>query len=62
MLKLPNKVKILKDLNYVDLFAGIGGFRLALESFGAKCVFTSEWDKYAQQVYENNYGEKPQKT
>ena len=59
MLKLPNKVKILKDLNYVDLFAGIGGFRLALESFGAKCVFTSEWDKYAQQVYENNYGEKP---
>jgi DNA (cytosine-5)-methyltransferase 1 len=59
MLDLPKKLKKLKNLNYIDLFAGIGGFRLALDSFGAKCVFTSEWDKYAQQVYTNNFGTNP---
>ena len=59
MLEQPNNLKILKDLKYIDLFAGIGGFRLALDSFGAKCVFTSEWNKYAQQVYEDNFGIKP---
>lgn len=60
MLEQPNNLKKLKNLKYIDLFAGIGGFRLALDSFGAKCVFTSEWDKYAQQVYEDNFGTKPQ--
>lgn len=44
---------------FIDLFAGIGGFRLALQRLGGKCVFSSEWDKYAQQTYYANYGELP---
>jgi len=44
---------------FIDLFAGIGGFRMALQSLGGKCVFGSEWDKYAQQTYAVNFGEKP---
>lgn len=44
---------------FVDLFAGIGGFHLALKSLGGKCVFSSEWDKNAQTVYEANLGIKP---
>ena len=44
---------------FIDLFAGIGGFRLAMQSLGGKCVFTSEWDKAAQQTYFNNFGERP---
>jgi DNA (cytosine-5)-methyltransferase 1 len=42
---------------FIDLFAGIGGFRLGFESVGGKCVFTSEWDKYAQMTYRANFGE-----
>ncbi|WP_269467412.1 DNA (cytosine-5-)-methyltransferase [Arthrobacter dokdonensis] len=41
---------------FVDLFAGIGGIRLAFESIGGNCVFTSEWNKYAQQTYARNFG------
>ena len=48
-----------EDIKFIDLFAGIGGFRIALEKFGAKCVFSSEYDKYAQITYETNFGEKP---
>ncbi|MBD2178878.1 DNA (cytosine-5-)-methyltransferase [Pseudanabaena sp. FACHB-1998] len=44
---------------FADLFAGIGGFRLALESIGGKCVFSSEWDKYAQMTYKANFGDIP---
>jgi len=44
---------------FIDLFAGIGGFRLALQSLGGKCVFTSEWDEYAKKTYEANFGELP---
>jgi DNA (cytosine-5)-methyltransferase 1 len=44
---------------FIDLFAGIGGFRLALQSLGGKCVFTSEWDKEAQKTYRANFGEVP---
>lgn len=44
---------------FIDLFAGIGGFRLALESLGLKCVFSSEWDKHSQKTYEANFGEIP---
>ncbi len=47
------------DFTFIDLFAGIGGFRLAFQDAGGKCVFTSEWDKYAQQTYEANFGELP---
>ena len=58
---MPKEVKprVFKSLTFIDLFAGIGGFRLALESYGAKCVFTSEWDKFAQKTYEANFQEKP---
>ena len=44
---------------FIDLFAGIGGFRLALQNLGGKCVFTSEWDKEAKKTYKANYGEQP---
>jgi DNA (cytosine-5)-methyltransferase 1 len=50
---------MIENKKFIDLFAGIGGFRIALESFGANCVFSSEWDKYAQKVYEKNFGELP---
>lgn len=45
----------LQGLRYIDLFAGIGGFHQALSSFGATCVFASEWDKYAAETYFANY-------
>ncbi len=51
--------KKLKDFTFIDLFAGIGGFRLALESFGAKCVYSNEWDADAQKVYAQNFNEIP---
>ena len=44
---------------FIDLFAGIGGFRIAMQNLGGKCVFTSEWDKYAKQTYKANFGEFP---
>ena len=49
----------LRKLKFIDLFAGIGGTRLAFEKAGCECVFSSEWDKFAQQTYEANFGEKP---
>lgn len=42
---------------FIDLFAGIGGMRLAFESVGGKCVWTSEWDKFAQLTYRANHGD-----
>lgn len=44
---------------FIDLFAGIGGTRIGFESAGGECVFSSEWDKYAQKTYEVNFGEIP---
>lgn len=44
---------------FIDLFAGIGGFRIAMQNLGGKCVFTSEWDKSAQKTYKTNFGEIP---
>jgi DNA (cytosine-5)-methyltransferase 1 len=44
---------------FIDLFAGIGGIRLAFEKNGGKCVFTSEWDPFAQRTYKANFGEMP---
>ncbi|AIL32940.1 DNA cytosine methyltransferase [Basilea psittacipulmonis] len=45
----------LKDLTFIDLFAGIGGFHQALSSVGANCVYASEWDKHAAKTYYENY-------
>ncbi len=47
------------DFKFIDLFAGIGGFRLAFQGNGGKCVFSSEWNEFAQKTYEANYGEVP---
>lgn len=44
---------------FIDLFAGIGGFRLALQNLEGKCVYSSEWDKYSKQTYKANFGEIP---
>lgn len=51
----PEKPKF----KFIDLFAGIGGFRLAFQNLEGKCVFTSEWDKYSKQTYKANFGEIP---
>jgi DNA (cytosine-5)-methyltransferase 1 len=42
---------------FIDLFAGIGGFRRGFELAGGRCVFTSEWDRFAQQTYRANFGD-----
>jgi DNA (cytosine-5)-methyltransferase 1 len=44
---------------FIDLFCGIGGMRIAFERAGGKCIFSSDWDKKAQETYEANFGEKP---
>ena len=44
---------------FIDLFAGIGGFRLAMQAQGGKCVFSSEWNAYSQKTYFANFGEMP---
>ncbi|WP_298148009.1 DNA (cytosine-5-)-methyltransferase [uncultured Acinetobacter sp.] len=44
---------------FIDLFAGIGGIRIPFQNLGGKCVFTSEWDKFAQKTYAANFGEIP---
>ena len=49
----------MKAFKFIDLFAGIGGIRLGFESVGGKCVFSSEWDPFAQDTYEANFGERP---
>lgn len=50
----------LKGYTFIDLFAGLGGFRIALESLGAECVYSNEWDKHVQKVYEDNFGDMPE--
>lgn len=51
----PEKPKF----TFIDLFAGIGGIRLAYQNLGGKCIFTSEWDSYSKKTYEANFGEVP---
>lgn len=43
------------DFTFIDLFAGIGGLRRGFDAIGGRCVFTSEWDRYAQMTYKANY-------
>lgn len=51
----PEKPKF----TFIDLFAGMGGFRLAMQSQGGKCIFSSEWNQYAQKTYMANFGDMP---
>ena len=44
---------------FIDLFAGIGGIRIPFDGFGGRCVFSSEWDKTAQETYAYKFGETP---
>ena len=53
----PRKNK--KTFSFIDLFAGVGGFRMALQQLGGNCVFSSEMDRWAQKTYEANFGEVP---
>lgn len=48
-----------RKFSFIDLFAGIGGFRIAMQSLGGQCVFSSEWDEAAKETYFQNYGEVP---
>lgn len=48
------------DFTFIDLFAGIGGIRIPFQELNGKCVFTSEWDKFAQKTYRVNFGENPE--
>lgn len=51
--------KLLSGFTFIDLFAGLGGFRIALESLGAECVYSSEWDEPVRKVYAENFGDTP---
>jgi len=48
-----------KKFTFIDLFSGIGGFRISLESVGGTCIFSSDIDKYANKVYLKNFNETP---
>ncbi len=53
--QLPEQPQGNAGFRFIDLFAGIGGLRTAFDAIGGRCVFTSEWDKYAQLTYQANY-------
>lgn len=53
----PNREK--GTFDFIDLFAGIGGIRIPFQKLGGRCVFTSEWDKFAQKTYKINFGDEP---
>jgi len=57
--EIPYPPQAITHFRFIDLFAGIGGFRIAFQNAGGQCVFTSEWDKYAQKTYEANFGDMP---
>lgn len=60
MIRVPHKYEnSLKGFNFIDLFAGLGGFRLALQSFGAKCIYSDEWDKNVAKIYKENFHNMP---
>ena len=59
MLDVPFPPVEKPKFTFIDLFAGIGGFRLALQNLGGKCVFTSEWNHDAKKTYRANFGEVP---
>ena len=53
------KVPVPAGFTFIDLFAGIGGMRIAYEEAGGHCVYSNEWNKYSQQTYFANFGEQP---
>jgi DNA (cytosine-5)-methyltransferase 1 len=57
--KVSDKLATRRPFKFIDLFAGVGGMRLGFEAAGGKCVFTSEWDRFAQTTYQANFGEIP---
>ena len=57
--KVSEKSATVRPFKFIDLFAGVGGMRLGFEAAGGKCVFTSEWDRFAQTTYQANFGEIP---
>lgn len=52
---VQNQIQANSQFHFIDLFAGIGGFRRGFESISGKCVFTSEWNRYCQETYLANY-------
>jgi DNA (cytosine-5)-methyltransferase 1 len=58
-MKVPFPAPLHPDFTFIDLFAGIGGFRIAMQNLGGKCVYSSEFDAKAQESYLANYGEMP---
>jgi DNA (cytosine-5)-methyltransferase 1 len=57
--RMPEENEQAAAFRFIDLFCGIGGFRIAFERVGGKCVFSCDYDKFAQQTYEANFGERP---
>ena len=58
-LQTKNNISAPFGFKFIDLFAGIGGFRIAMQNVGGKCVYTSEWNKDAQKTCRENFGEIP---
>ena len=56
---LEKPIKKNGDFTFIDLFAGIGGMRIAFETAGGQCVYSNEWNKYCQHTYFANFGEAP---
>ena len=59
LFKAPFQAPQNPKFTFIDLFAGIGGFRMALQNLGGECVFSSEWDEQARKTYYANYGDVP---
>ena len=57
--KVPFPAPENPKFTFIDLFAGMGGFRLAMQAQGGKCVFSSEWNAYSQKTYFSNFGDMP---
>ncbi len=59
LLKLKSRVTKMQTFQFIDLFAGLGGFHLALSRMGGKCVFAAEWKEHLRDLYEKNHGLRP---
>lgn len=55
----PFQAPVNPKFTFIDLFAGIGGFRMAFQNLGGVCVCSSEWDEQAKKTYYANYGDVP---